>query len=455
MNKALLRNIPQVEMLLQMLGEETAPRQVQTEAARAVLAALRADILAGRTEELPGVEELCARVSSAARLLLQPSLRRVVNATGIVLHTNLGRAPLSAAAAKAVGEVALGYSTLEYDLKTGERGSRHEYVSALLRELTGAEDAFAVNNNAAAVLLTLSALAEGGEVVISRGELVEIGGSFRVPEIMESCGAVLKEVGTTNRTYIEDYAAAISEKTKVLLKVHTSNFSIIGFTSVPEREELTKLAGEKGLYAVEDLGSGAMIEPEVLGFHTEPSVFKSVSSGMDVVTFSGDKLMGGPQAGILAGKKEVIARLKRHPLARAMRLDKMTLAALEATLTAYRNGTARKEIPVLRMLTAEPAVMYAAAARLSEQLNALGYETEVTDSEDMTGGGSVPAQTLQGYAVSLKRNGISADALEEKLRLASVPVIGRIRNNAVLLHTRTLLDGDEERVHAAAREVLL
>ena len=454
MNKALLRSIPQVDELLKLLDENAAPSRVRTEAARTVLAALRADILAGRTEELPDAAELKTRTQAAVRLLLQPSLRRVVNATGIVLHTNLGRAPISSAAAEAAREAALGYCTLEYDLASGERGSRHTHVCTLLRELTGAEDAFAVNNNAAAVLLTLSALAQGGEVVISRGELVEIGGSFRVPEIMESCGAVLKEVGTTNRTYIDDYAAAISEKTKILLKVHTSNFAIIGFTGVPAREELTKLAKEHGLYAVEDLGSGALIEPEELGFHEEPSVFKSVSSGMDVVTFSADKLLGGPQAGILAGKKEVIARLKKHPLARAMRLDKMTLAALEATLTAYKNGTAFRDIPTLRMLSADKAVMYTAAVRLREQLGALGFQAQIVESEDMTGGGSAPAKILPGYAVALKKSGLSADALEEKLRHASVPVIAHIQNNAVLVHTRTLLEGDEERVLAAAREVL-
>ena len=454
MNKAILRSIPQVDTLLRLMKDNPAPEQVKSQAVRAVLQSLREDILSGKTEEIPAETGLKLRTETEIRKLLQPSLRRVVNATGIVLHTNLGRAPLSAAALEAVHSAAAGYSTLEYNLAGGERGSRHDHVSSLLAEITGAEDAFAVNNNAAAVLLTLSALSGGGEVVISRGELVEIGGSFRVPEIMESCGAILKEVGTTNRTYIADYAAAITEKTKILLKVHTSNFAILGFTGVPDRKELTELARARGLYAVEDLGSGALIEPEAMGFPGEPSVFASVASGMDVVTFSGDKLLGGPQAGILAGKKTVLEKLKKHPLARAMRLDKMTLAALEATLTAYKNGTARTEIPALRMLTAEKETVYAAAVRLAEQLSKRGYAAEIVESEDRVGGGSVPAQVLPGYAVALQKDGFSADALEKGLRLASVPVIGRIKNNAVLLHTRTLLAGDEERILAAAEEVL-
>lgn len=453
MDKSLLRNIPQVSEVLNLIEEDTAPHPVKTEAAREVLGALRNEILEGRRDTLPASDELKERVLSAVRLMRQPSLRKIVNATGIVLHTNLGRAPVSNAAAEAAKSVALGYSTLEYDLETGERGSRHSHVNELLKELTGAEDAFAVNNNAAGVLLALSALAEGGEVVISRGELVEIGGAFRVPDIMESCGAILKEVGTTNRTYIRDYEAAISERTRILLKVHTSNFAIIGFTNTPKREELTALAGEKGLYSVEDLGSGALFDPFELGLPDEPSVRGSVASGMDVVTFSGDKLLGGPQAGIIAGRKEVIAKLKKHPLARAMRLDKMTLAALEATLTAYKNGTAKQDIPTLRMLTADADELYASARRLQEGLIKAGFEAEIISAEDMVGGGSAPGKVLKGYAVALKKSEFSAEELEEKLRHASIPVIGCIRNDAVMLHTRTLLCGDEETILAAAKEV--
>ena len=358
MDDQLLRRIPKVDELLRdpLLAGccRTLPQQTVTQAIRQALEELRREILAGTLGALPERPELCRKIADLADRAALPSLRNVINGTGIVLHTNLGRACLSEQAARAAWCAARDYSTLEYDLKTGSRGLRYAHVEGLLCRLTGAESALVVNNNASAVLLLLSALAQGGQVVVSRGELVEIGGSFRVPDIMEACGAILREVGTTNKTHLRDYAAAIGPETRALMKVHTSNYRIVGFTEAPPLSELTALGHSHGLLVVEDLGSGCLVDLASYGLRGEPTVSASVAAGVDVVSFSGDKLLGGPQAGILVGRRELLDRLKSHPLTRAMRVDKMTLAALEATLRSYENGTAEQDIPTLAMLRISP-----------------------------------------------------------------------------------------------------
>ncbi len=458
MNHQLLREIPKVDELLRSstLGRFCGemPRVLLAEAVRGELDALRRDILAGAADALPGEEALCRSIARRAKRLMQPSLRPVINATGVVLHTNLGRALMSERAAKAVQQVAMGYSTLEYDIEKGQRGERYSHVEGLLTRLTGAESAFVVNNNAAAVLIILSALTAGGEVITSRGELVEIGGSFRVPDIMESCGAKLREVGTTNKTRLSDYAGAICADTKALMKVHTSNFRIVGFTESVAREEMVALAHEHGLIAIEDLGSGTLYDLNRFGLRDEPTVQDSVRSGMDVISFSGDKLLGGPQAGIIIGKKEYIDILKHHPLTRAMRVDKMTLAALEATLMSYAEEGAAEDIPTLRMLGTPEETLRARAERLVSLLAEKGVQAETIPVEDQVGGGSVPMQLLPSYAAAVCPESCSADALETALRLGDTAVIGRIDHGRYLLHVRTLLDADLPLVAAAVKEAL-
>ena len=440
MDKSLLRHIPKVDELLAPVRVlcPDAPAAAVTAAVRHTLDALRADVLSDRIPEMPEAPALCAAAAAEVRRLRTPSLRPVLNATGVVLHTNLGRACLSARAAAAACAAAEHYSTLEYDVESGGRGLRNTHVETLLCQLTGAESAFVVNNNAAAVLLLLSALTAGGEVVVSRGELVEIGGSFRVPDIMSACGAVLREVGTTNKTRIADYAAAIGEPTRALMKVHTSNYRIVGFTKSPSREELAALAHAHGLPVFEDLGSGSLLDMELLGIHGEPAVQDSVRAGVDVVTCSGDKLFGGPQAGVIVGKKKYVDVLKRHPLARALRVDKMTLAALEETLRAYAEGRALAELPVLAQLSEAPEELRARAQDLCARLAARGRTAEVVETEDCVGGGSVPTQTLTGYAAAVAPQSCGVDELERRLRRRTRPVVARIAQGRLLLCVRTL-----------------
>ena len=372
-----------------------------TEAVRRTLDRLRADILVGTVTELPSTEALCAQISASCRASRLPSLRGVINATGIVLHTNLGRACLSDRALAAARGVSQGYSTLEYDLTAGERGQRYAHVEPLLCRLTGAEAAMVANNNAAAVLLILSALTAGGEVITSRGELVEIGGSFRMPDVMAACGAVLREVGSTNKTHLSDYANAISEQTRALLKVHTSNYRIVGFTESVSPAALAELGRSRSIPVIEDLGSGCLVDLAPLGLRDEPTVQASVKAGVDVLSFSGDKLLGGPQAGIIVGKRRCIDLLKRHPLARALRVDKLTLAALEATLQAYVDGTALQEIPVLSMLAQTPEELRQRAESLCRRMGESGVTAEVVSTENPVGGGAVPTQTLHSFAVAV------------------------------------------------------
>jgi L-seryl-tRNA(Ser) seleniumtransferase len=397
------------------------------EAARAALAQARESILAG---DEPG--DLAARALALADTLAAHRLRRVLNATGVIVHTNLGRAPLAPSALERIREVASGYSNLEYDLAEGSRGSRQDHVAPLVCELTGAEAALVVNNNAAAVLLAVAALAEGRDVLVSRGELVEIGDGFRIPEVLARSGARLVEVGTTNRTRLEDYERAAGERTGLILRVHQSNFRIVGFAESPELGALAELAGKLGVPLVDDLGSGVL--PDI---GDEPTVGGSLAAGAHLVTFSGDKLLGGPQAGIAAGRSELVERLRRHPLQRAVRADKLTLAALEGTLALYR--TDRAGTPVLRMLTEPVEAVRARAERLAELT---GGRVEPTVAR--AGGGSLPLADLESFACALE------DSLAEPLRRGELPVIGIVRDGVLLLDCRTLSD---EEVDEAAQAV--
>ena len=455
----MLRGIPKVDELMQQetilaLREDLPTAAVRT-AVREELEALRQAILAGEVQMLPDTETLCAAVCRRAREDALPSLRPVINGTGVVLHTNLGRACLSQRATDAVTAVARGYSTLEYDLTKGQRGSRHDHIETLVCQVTGAEAAMVVNNNAAAVLLILSALGKGGEVITSRGELVEIGGSFRIPDIMVQCGCTLREVGATNKAHLRDYENAIGPDTRALLKVHTSNFKIMGFSQSVPLDELVALGRERGLPVIEDLGSGSLVDLEQFGIHDEPTVQQSVKAGVDIISFSGDKLLGGPQAGIILGKAEYIRLLKRHPLARAMRVDKMTIAALRETLYAYTDEEmARREIPVLAMLGAKPHQLREKAGVLCAMLEEQGVSAQVVSTQDQVGGGSVPTQLLDAWAVAIDPGRLTVDQLEEKLRLRPLPIIGRITHEQYILDVRTLMERDFPHIARTAGEVV-
>lgn len=384
----------------------------------------------------------------------QPSLRRVINATGVVLHTNLGRAPLSRRARERIMAVTEGYSNLEYEVSSGERGSRYAHIADHICNLIGAEAAIVVNNNAAAVLLVLSALANGQEVIVSRGELVEIGGSFRVPDVLRQSGAKLVEVGTTNKTHLVDYERAIGPETAAILKVHTSNYRIVGFTSQPEDEGLEKLAKQNGIPVIEDLGSGTLLPIEAKGWR-EPSVSERLAAGMSVVTFSGDKLFGGAQAGIIAGKKEYIDRMRKHPLLRAIRIDKLSLAALEGTLLDYSLGNPKEDIPVQYMLHVSTEELTRQAEKLAKALRELGsnWQVEVTKLNSQAGGGSLPAVDLVGYGVALTHLGLSASSLEKKLRIREIPIVVRVQEDRIILDVRCLRDSDTADILAALRDI--
>lgn len=451
----LLRKIPKVDELLRSpaLAEILSQYgdRAAADAVRAELAALRQGILNQQIDALPEQAALCHAIRSRVRQDSLPSFRNVINGTGIILHTNLGRACLSGKAAQAAADAARRYSNLEYDLTSGKRGTRYSHVEDLLCRLTGAESALVVNNNAAAVLIVLSALTQGGQVPVSRGELVEIGGSFRVPEIMEACGAQLKEVGATNKTHLHDYARVINENTKAIMKVHTSNYRIIGFSETPALSELVELGHEHGLPVIEDLGSGSLLDLSRFGIHDEPSVPDSIRAGVDVVSFSGDKLLGGPQAGIILGKKEYIDILKKHPLTRAMRVDKMTLAALEATLRSYE-AQQEMDIPVIAMLSAGAKALREKAEQLLSMLAEAGISAQIVPTEGQVGGGSVPNQVLPSFAVAFTQD---VNKLEEQLRLGDRPIIGRIHEGKYLLDVRTLWEEDFPIIVEAMREAIL
>ena len=425
------------------------PRWAVVEAARAAIAARRAAILG---DDAAGPDVDVAAVIVAARARTTPPLRRVVNATGVIVHTNLGRAPLAAAAIAAVVDVATGASNLEYDLVRGERGSRHAHAEALVCALTGAEAACVVNNNAAATVLGLAALAAGREVVVSRGELIEIGGSFRIPDILALSGATMREVGTTNKTHPRDYQRAINERTALLLKVHRSNFAMVGFTAEVDERTLATLAREAGVTSMVDLGSGCMLDAErqrALGLPVESTVAEVVASGVDVVCFSGDKLLGGPQAGILVGRAAAIAACRAHPLMRALRPDKLTLAALVATLALYRDGR-DGEVPVVARLTTPIDAVRARADALAAAIAAAGGPPcAVLASVATVGGGAMPTAAVPSWAVVVAGD---ATALDARLRAAAVPVVARIADGQVWLDARTIAD-DELALVAAALAV--
>jgi L-seryl-tRNA(Ser) seleniumtransferase len=453
----LLRQIPAVD---ELLGSE-ALRQLEAElghrlviqAARAVLQSLREDIAGGTvTTVLPATLE--EKISAIARASAGYSLQPVINATGVILHTNLGRAPIARQAVDHLAEIAGRYSNLEYDLGEGRRGKRDTHTDRLFRDLVGGERTLVVNNNAAAVFLTLNTLGEGGEVIVSRGELIEIGGSFRIPDICAKSGAVLKEVGTTNRTRLADYAAAINKDTKALLRVHPSNFRVVGFTERPELEELAGLAHQHDLPLIEDLGSGCLVDLRALGVQGEPPVGASLKAGADVVTFSGDKLLGGPQAGLIIGRQEFLDRMRRNPLFRALRVDKLTIAALEATVRFYLDEKL-DAVPALRMMRMPLENLASRAATLAGKLSEISsFSAKIVEGESVIGGGSTPGQSLPTRLVAVHHNRMSAQELETALRRNRPPVIARVEHDQLLLDLRTVFeDQDEEVVHAFERLV--
>ncbi len=454
----MLRSIPKVDDLLndpalsQICGESS--HFVVTDSIRKVLNELREGILSDEISRVWNDEEILERIKSDIKKASLRNLRKVINGTGIILHTNLGRAKLGQKAIEAVVEAAGNYSTLEYDVESGSRGSRYDHVNELIEKLTGAESCLVVNNNAAAVLLILSTMTKGKEVVISRGELVEIGGSFRVPDIMEQSGSVLVEVGTTNKTHISDYERAIRpEITGALLKVHTSNFRIMGFTQEVSLEEMVELGHLHGVPVIHDLGSGSMVDLEQYGIKDEPSVAQSMSAGADVVSFSGDKLFGGPQAGIIIGRKVYIDAMKKNPLTRAFRIDKMTLAALEATLRLYLDPMeAETQIPTISMLAKTSDDLREKAEQLCkkirEKVDPSYCHLQVVEEVGQVGGGSVPTQLLDTWAVAISSENTPATFIELKMRENDIPIIGRISKDRYLLDVRTIEEKDFEIVAA-------
>jgi L-seryl-tRNA(Ser) seleniumtransferase len=456
-----LRALPQVQRLIATPSGLELCRQFSQDAvvraARAELAARRRALLEGdKAPEPASIESILEGIGARLRRLESAGLRRVINATGIVIHTNLGRAPLAAEALATAAEVAAGYANLELDLATGRRGSRHGHVADLLCELTGAEAALVANNNAAAVLLTLAGLAAGGEVIVSRGELVEIGGSFRIPDIIAQSGARLVEVGTTNKTRLADYERAIGPQTRALLKVHPSNYRIVGFTSAVSTGELASLAREHGQIVIEDLGSGSLVDLRRFGLPHEPTVPETLGAGADLVTFSGDKLLGGPQAGLIVGRRAPIERLKQHPLMRAFRPGKLTVAALQATLKLYRAPERLiSALPVLAMLSEPEETLATRAERLRTLVAAIdGLEAETAPEVGYAGGGSLPEAAIPTRVVRLRPQRIGAGELARRLQAHEPAVVARIASERLVLDLRTVRDDEVAEIGRALREVL-
>lgn len=456
--KESLRQLPSVDRLLLAPAVQSLmvdlPHHLQVELARDVLEAAREQVIEG--ECVPSVDALALSMQQAAAHRYLPSLRPVVNATGVVLHTNLGRAPLSRTAIAAMQKVSAGYSNLEFDLAAGTRGSRYSHLASALVALSGAEDALAVNNNAAAILLTLSTLAAGKDVIVSRGEAVEIGGGFRIPDVLAQSGARLVEVGTTNRTYVEDYVGAITPATGAILRVHSSNFRVVGFTHEANLPELAAAARQHDIPVIYDLGSGSLLDTAAYGLHREPTIQETVAAGCAVVCFSGDKLLGGPQGGLIVGQGQFIAQMKQHPLARALRLDKATIAGLEATLAHYRKQDAPRYIPVWQMISAQPERLKRRARAWQRALDAaLGQSlrTTVEPSESAVGGGALPGETLPTWVLSVASATISSDQLAEKLRSGTPPVVARIEEDTVVLDPRTVLSNQDQAVKRALKSL--
>ena len=481
----LFRKLPSVDELVRLpavaalaAGHGLGP---VTDAVRIVLGRLREEIASGLLDERAlefALSGLGGAVENQLRQMLAYSLRSVINATGVILHTNLGRTPLAHAAVDHMREISTTYSNLEFDLSSGERGKRDVHVDRLFRRLLANEVAviptearlgpgrtgaaavpaetdistIVVNNNAAAVLLALNTLAEGGEVVVSRGELVEIGGSFRIPDVMAKSGAVLREVGTTNRTRVSDYERAINERTRLLLRVHRSNFEITGFTEQASTAELVALGHKRGLPVMEDLGSGALLDLQVFGIAGEPSVLDSLRTGVDVVTYSGDKLLGGPQAGLLSGRRELIGRMRSNSLFRALRVDKLTYAALEATLLAYVKRD-HDAVPTLRMMGLTKEQIGTRAHALAAQVNGAKLKAAVVDGESVIGGGAAPSSVLPTRLVALSCADLSADELAARMRMSDPPVIARVEEGRVLLDLRTVFPEQDELIAAALQRI--
>lgn len=461
----LLRRLPKVDHLINLASNEASlqkiPKSLLVRTIRGTLEQLRHQILVEPDtvdNETCAPSGLITLIAERAISSQSFNLKRTVNATGVVVHTNLGRSLLAKEAIEHLATISSRYSNLEFDLRAGRRGSRYSAVEEILCELSGAEAALVVNNNAAAVLLCLDTLARGKEVIISRGELVEIGGSFRIPDVMMKSGAILKEVGTTNRTHLKDYQNAISTETGLLLKVHASNYSIVGFTAAVPLEQMVTLGEQFNLPVMEDLGSGNFIDLSRHGLAAEPTVQASVAAGIDVVTFSGDKLLGGPQAGLIVGRRSILERIKTNPLTRALRIDKMTLAALEATLRLYRDEPeATSRIPTLRMLLARYPEMEAHAHRLEEALLGLGQDrlkVELIDLPSKAGGGALPLLALDSCCVCIRIEGISTNRIESALRSGSPPIIGRIENELFIMDPRTIQDDEIEIIVDAFKRLL-
>jgi L-seryl-tRNA(Ser) seleniumtransferase len=463
--KTFLRNLPKIDEIILLLEKQDiyslAPRDIVIATCRTVVQNLRDKIIEAKEKDLPKFSlDLASAVGKVERLikgLYRYSLRRVVNATGVILHTNLGRAPLCPEALQRIMEVGKGYSNLEFDLAKGERGQRYDHVSQLICALTGSEDALIVNNNAAAILLVLNTLAEKKEAIVSRGELIEIGGEFRIPEIMKKSASKLREVGTTNRTRIGDYEKAVNDKTGLIMKVHTSNFRIVGFTEEADIVSLVALGKSRGIPVMDDLGSGCLIDLEQYGLQHEPTVREALATGIDVVTFSGDKLLGGPQAGIIVGKKDVLAKIKKNPLNRALRIDKFTLAALEATLMHYLNpADAVKKLRSLKALTEPVAAVKKRAEKLITKLqkeNFASLKFSLHEDFAAAGGGSLPTQQIPTVLVDIKNKKMSASKMEEKLRKMEVPVIVRVDKDEILIDMRTVAEDEFRFIIEGLRQV--
>ena len=453
---ALLRQIPSVDELLNRQNlralEVRVGHRLVVEVTRKVLDVRRENILRGDLADV-SADRLEAEILKEAEAAAEFSLQPVINATGVILHTNLGRAPLAQEALAHLVRAAAGYSNLEYDLERGERGKRDAHTDGLFRRLLGAERALVVNNNAAAVFLALNTLGEGSEVIVSRGELIEIGGSFRIPDVCVKSGAVLREVGTTNRTRAGDYAAAINERTRVLLRVHPSNFRIVGFTERPSLDELVELAHEHKLILMEDLGSGCLVDLTSCGVRDELPAGLSLKAGADVVTFSGDKLLGGPQAGILVGKREPLERIRKNPLFRALRVDKLTIAALEATASLYLQDRL-DSIPALRMMRLSKEAIGVRAARLAGRISTVpGFTAVLRDGESVIGGGSTPGQVLPTSLVAVRHTQHSAAKLEETLRRQRPAIVGRVEQDEFIIDLRTVGEDQDDKIAQAFEKI--
>jgi L-seryl-tRNA(Ser) seleniumtransferase len=461
----LLRSLPGVDRILEWIKTDPyfsgIPRSIQVGAARFTIEALRTRILDSSAElsgDMLSEKSILKMIKEQAGSVMTPNLKPVINATGVVIHTNLGRSLLADEALDNLQTIAAGYSNLEFDLKSGKRGSRYSSVEDLLCEISGAQAAMAVNNNAGAVLLCLETIAKGKDVIVSRGELVEIGGSFRIPDVMSKSGAVLKEVGTTNRTHLRDYENAIDENTGLLLKVHTSNYSVVGFTAGVSLTDLVALGERHHVPVMEDLGSGSFVDLSKYGLSKEPTVQESISTGVDVVSFSGDKLLGGPQAGVIAGTIEMLQKIKQNPITRALRIDKLTLAALESTLRLYRDeADAMDRIPTLRMLIMPLQIIQGKADRFMALLKDLKNErlqVQSFDANSRAGGGSLPLLQLPSKCVGVKIQDMSANRIDTWMRAHMPAVIGRIEDDFFMMDVRTIQEDEPETITAAFQQLL-